>query len=113
MAHKALVGGTAYNITGGKSMVSGTVYNIAKGRTLIDGTGYNINFVPPTYIYALLYNSGDFAFQNNENIEDGKKSMAYTLSYLNPTATMVEEEVSKAYDKVTNALVEEYQVVVR
>ncbi len=39
--------------------------------------------------------------------------MAYTLSYLNPTATMVEEEVSKAYDKVTSALIEEYQVVVR
>lgn len=44
MAHKTLVGGTAYNITGGKSMVSGTAYNITGGRTLVGGTGYNISF---------------------------------------------------------------------
>ncbi|WP_035054026.1 phenylalanine--tRNA ligase subunit beta [Carnobacterium pleistocenium] len=54
-----------------------------------------------------------FDIYQGQNIEEGKKSMAYTLSYLNPTATMVEEEVSKAFDKVTNALVEEYQIVVR
>lgn len=54
-----------------------------------------------------------FDIYQGKHIEDGKKSMAYTLSYLNPTATLVEEEVSKAFDKVTNALVEEYQVVVR
>lgn len=44
MAHKTLVGGTAYNISGGKSMVSGTVYNITGGKTLVGGTGYNIGF---------------------------------------------------------------------
>ena len=60
-----------------------------------------------------LVNVRLFDIYQGENIEDGKKSMAYTLSYLNPTATMVEEEVSKAYDKVTSALIEEYQVVVR
>ena len=43
MAHKTLVGGTAYNISGGKSMVSGTVYNIKGGKTLIDGTAYSIS----------------------------------------------------------------------
>lgn len=45
MAHKTLVGGTAYNITGGKSMVSGTVYNIANGKTLVGGTGYDIELI--------------------------------------------------------------------
>ena len=45
-AHKPLINGTAYTITGGKCMVNGTVYNILKGRTLINGTGYDITFKP-------------------------------------------------------------------
>lgn len=44
--HKTLVGGTAYEVKGGKCLVNGTVYNIKKGRTLIAGTGYDINFEP-------------------------------------------------------------------
>ena len=30
MAHKSLIGGTTYNISGGKSLISGTSYNIYK-----------------------------------------------------------------------------------
>lgn len=44
MAHKTLIGGTAYDIKGGKCLVGGTVYSIKKGRTLIGGTGYDITF---------------------------------------------------------------------
>lgn len=44
--HKALVNGTAYEVTGGKCLVNGIVYNILKGRTLIGGTGYDITFAP-------------------------------------------------------------------
>ena len=44
--HKTLVGGTAYEVKGGKCLVNGTVYSIKKGRTLIGGTGYDINFEP-------------------------------------------------------------------
>lgn len=44
MAHKTLVGGTAYEITGGRTLVSGTGYDISKGRTLVGGTGYDILF---------------------------------------------------------------------
>ena len=44
MAHKSLVGGTAYGIKGGKCLVGGTAYSIKKGRTLVGGTGYNILF---------------------------------------------------------------------
>ena len=46
MAHKILIGGTAYDIKGGKCLVGGTVYSIKKGRTLINGTGYDITFAP-------------------------------------------------------------------
>lgn len=46
MAHKTLVGGTAYEVTGGKCLVGGTAYSIQKGRTLVGGTGYDVSFGP-------------------------------------------------------------------
>ena len=70
MAHKTLIGGTSYNVVGGKSLVSGTSYNIAKGRTLISGTGYDISFA--SHPYAMLYNDGDFIFQVGNNVTEGK-----------------------------------------
>ncbi|MEG0312556.1 MAG: phenylalanine--tRNA ligase subunit beta [Carnobacterium sp.] len=54
-----------------------------------------------------------FDIYNGDKIEAGKKSMAYKLSYLNPEATLVEEEVTLAFDKVQKALVETFHVVVR
>ncbi len=47
MAHKTLIGGTAYDIKSGKTLIGGTGYDIKKGRTLIDGTGYDIKFATP------------------------------------------------------------------
>ena len=44
MAHKILIGGTAYEVKGGKCLVNGTSYDIKKGRTLIGGTGEDIVF---------------------------------------------------------------------
>ena len=82
MSHKTLVGGTAYNITGGKSMVSGTAYNITGGRTLVGGTGYNIGFggssgdqIADT---AMLYSDGNMVFQFGDDVESGK---TLTASY--------------------------------
>ena len=42
MAHKTLIDGTSYEISGGKTLVGGTEYGIQGGRTLIGGTGYDI-----------------------------------------------------------------------
>jgi hypothetical protein len=79
LSHKTLVGGTAYNITGGKSMVSGTSYDIVGGRTLTGGTGYDISFIAknPT---AMLYSDGSFVVQEDASIEPGK---TLTASYTN------------------------------
>lgn len=44
MAHKTLIDGTAYDISGGKALHAGTGYDIASGKTLVDGTGYDIAF---------------------------------------------------------------------
>lgn len=47
MSGQALKGGTAYEVTGGKTLVSSTEYDIAGGKTLIGGTGYDISFLSP------------------------------------------------------------------
>ena len=44
MAHKTLISGTAYDITGGKTLVSGTSYSVKNGKVLIGGTAYDISF---------------------------------------------------------------------
>lgn len=42
MANKTMIGGTAYEVTGGKTMADGTAYSLARGRTMAEGTGYEI-----------------------------------------------------------------------
>ena len=42
--HKTLIGGTGYEISGGRTLVDGTGYSVSKGRTLVGGTGYDIAF---------------------------------------------------------------------
>ena len=44
MAHKTLIGGTTYEISGGKTLVNGTAYSIDKGKTLVGGTAYDVGF---------------------------------------------------------------------
>lgn len=44
MAHRTLINGTGYDISGGREMIGGTGYAKKGGRTLIDGTVYEIGF---------------------------------------------------------------------
>lgn len=55
MAHKTLIGGTAYEIGGGKTLVGGTAYSIDKGKTLIGGTAYEVGFAKPMAT-VIVYN---------------------------------------------------------
>lgn len=44
MAHKTLIGGTAYTIKGGKDLIAGTSYAKKQGKTLVAGTKMSIPF---------------------------------------------------------------------
>lgn len=44
MAHKTLISGTAYEISGGKTLVGGTMFGIKGGKTSVNGTAYSIAF---------------------------------------------------------------------
>lgn len=46
MAHKPLIGGTVYEIGGGKDLIGGTVYEKDHGKTLVGGTVYEVGFAP-------------------------------------------------------------------
>ena len=53
MAHKTLIEGTSYDITGGKALVGGTAYSVKNGKVLISGTEYDISFLLPPAALSL------------------------------------------------------------
>lgn len=44
MAHKTLISGTAYSVTGGRELIGGTGYDCKAGKTLIGGTAFTVPF---------------------------------------------------------------------
>lgn len=44
MAHKTLISGTAYSVTGGRELIGGTGYGCKAGKTLIGGTAFEVKF---------------------------------------------------------------------
>ncbi|MGP6139641.1 MULTISPECIES: phenylalanine--tRNA ligase subunit beta [unclassified Jeotgalibaca] len=60
-----------------------------------------------------LVNVQLFDIYQGKGIEEGMKSMAYSLAFLNPTATLVDEEVTSAVETVKLALSEELNATIR
>ena len=50
MAHRVLINGTGYNVSGGRELINGTSYSKKKGRVLVNGTGYDIPFLIPVTV---------------------------------------------------------------
>ncbi len=75
MAHKTLIGGTAYEISGGKTLISGTVYDITGGKTLIDGTAYEIGFGPRWRRYELKVIPGAYTITGVNSGKDNYISL--------------------------------------
>ncbi|KGA97813.1 phenylalanyl-tRNA synthase subunit beta [Alkalihalobacillus alcalophilus ATCC 27647 = CGMCC 1.3604] len=47
-----------------------------------------------------------FDLYQGEHLEDGKKSLAFSLTYLDPERTLTDEEVTEKHEEVLNALAE-------
>ena len=62
---------------------------------------------------ALLREVHVFDLYEGEHMEAGKKSLAYTLKYFDPERTLTDEEVTKAHEKVLNAVEEKAGAVLR
>lgn len=54
-----------------------------------------------------------FDYYKGETIEDGKKSVAYSLTYINPEATLTDEDVNANFDNIVAALQEKAGAVIR
>ena len=54
-----------------------------------------------------------FDLYEGERIEVGKKSMAYSLYYANPNATLKEEEVKASFEQVKKALINQFDIEIR
>lgn len=54
-----------------------------------------------------------FDLYQGEHLEKGKKSLAFSLTYLDPERTLTEEEVTNVHKKVLNALEEELGATLR
>ncbi len=44
MAHKVKIGGTNYEVTGGRTLIGATGYDVSDGNTKIAATGYDLGF---------------------------------------------------------------------
>ncbi|QPC47174.1 phenylalanine--tRNA ligase subunit beta [Mangrovibacillus cuniculi] len=54
-----------------------------------------------------------FDLYEGEKMEEGKKSLAFSLKYMDPERTLTDEEVVKAHDRVLTALQEKANAVLR
>lgn len=54
-----------------------------------------------------------FDVYQGTNIKAGSKSLAYSLTFVNPEATLTDEEINKAMEKVTKNLTEELAAEIR
>ena len=75
MAHKTLIGGTAYKINGGKTLVDGTAYSIRDGKTLVDGTAYKVLLDENLYVSLYGY------YGDNENDDNYSLGFDDTCGY--------------------------------
>ena len=83
MAHKTLIGGTDYEISGGKTLVNGTAYSIDKGKTLVGGTAYEIPFQKEMITFTIhsMAAQGDVTF----TAEEGMTWAQFIESEYNPS----------------------------
>lgn len=98
MAHKTLIGGTAYEISGGKTLVGGTAYEIKNGKTLVGGTAYEISFGIPIIISGTGFSNnmwgGTFAWVE---INGTTYNEAQTLNL--PVDTVIKCCIKEGYSK--------------
>jgi len=62
MAHKTLIGGTEYKVSGGKTLVEGTAYKISGGKTLVEGTSKSISFSSPVTVSLATTGNSTYTF---------------------------------------------------
>lgn len=90
MAHKTLINGTAYEISGGRTLVNGTGYSIDKGKTLVGGTVYEVGFAPTEATVTIKADGVGVGMGSYLTIDGVKYGTALsTDSYVFPVGTVI------------------------
>ncbi|ELK47250.1 phenylalanine--tRNA ligase subunit beta [Bacillus sp. SB49] len=63
--------------------------------------------------YPLVQNVQVFDVYQGEHLEEGKKSLAFNLLYLDPVRTLKDEEVETAHEKILAAVKDQHQAELR
>lgn len=100
MAHKTVINGTEYEITGGTTLANGTKYQIRGGRTIVDGTGYAVEFA------SLVYLKGDSSFSLYDYARLTVEGTTYNLTRLDTYAKAGQEILIEAYRKTDYTVVQ-------
>lgn len=88
MAHKTLISGTAYSVTGGRELIGGTGYGCKGGKTLIGGTAFTVPFskgiplstiTPGAILYLNEYGSPVPFYVCKHDYESGLNGAGRTL----------------------------------
>ena len=91
MAHRTLISGTGYDISGGQKLIGGTGYAKKKGRVLVNGTGYDIPFSKGSYTIDMSWGYTLSEYGNVEDIQmptliypnaEGRVSFGSTAQYV-------------------------------
>lgn len=77
MAHKTLINGTAYEVSGGKTLVNGTGYSIDKGKTMVDGTVRDIDFKKVYYVSFIFIGTDEFL----DALKAGRRLKDYAIEW--------------------------------
>lgn len=101
MAHKTLVGGTAYEISGGKTLIDGTAYSIDKGKTLVGGTAYEVGFSQPAHDVLVTGGVLGIAMTQNTVELDGN---TYAVASASPAFYTITKSTSKMKVTIINGL---------
>ena len=101
MAHKTLIGGTAYEISNGKTLIDGTSYEVSAGNTLVGGTAHQIVFSKYRSIFA--QNSWEAIIQacRNNEVPDTWKigdQKTMTIGGLDYTIDIIGKNHDNYYD---------------
>lgn len=101
MAHKTLIGGTAYTIKGGKDLIAGTSYAKKQGKALVAGTAQTIAFSKKIKVTITGRGNGTLAYVTYK----GTKYISATTfeAETGDTLTLVAKDSNNNY---RNALVE-------
>jgi hypothetical protein len=108
MAHKTLIGGKAYEISGGKTLIDGKTYKINGGKTLVGGKAYEVGFAVTLTIivekgYVCDLSHSEVTIPNDGGIFEVSPESKLTFKFKNDfTQDNIKYSVQKNGDTVFN-----------